>query len=149
MMINCRVIANHPARCHKVAGFSLLELMIVVAIIAILAAVAIPAYGRYAFRARRADGKDLIMRIANAQERYYTANNKYATLPVGGISTTSEKGYYTASIKIAADKQSYTLTATPQNAQTGDACGNLTYTNTGVKTPLASDTAANSNGPCW
>lgn len=148
-MNNRCVVANIPARRRKVAGFTLLELMIVVVIIAILAAVAIPAYGRYAYRARRADGKDLIMRIANAQERFYTANNHYSALPIGGISVTSEKAYYKAAIKLSADRQSYTLTATPQNAQTGDACGNLAYTNTGVKTPLASNANANSNGPCW
>ncbi|GAI02651.1 unnamed protein product, partial [marine sediment metagenome] len=50
-------------------GFTLIELMIVVAVIAILAAIAYPSYTRYVYRARRADGQDLLMRIAAAQER--------------------------------------------------------------------------------
>ena len=53
-------------------GFTLLELMIVLVIIAILAAIAIPAYGRYAYRAHRVDGQELLLRVANAQERYYS-----------------------------------------------------------------------------
>lgn len=140
---------NQPARGRTVAGFTLLELMIVVAIIAILAAVAIPAYGRYAYRARRAEGQNLIMRIANAQERFYTANNKYASLANVGVASTSGKAYYTAKIVLKDSDQTYTLTATPRAAQAGDACGNLTYTDTGVKTPKASNASANSNGPCW
>ncbi len=48
-------------------GFSLIELMIVVAIIAILASLAYYNYGRYAFRARRVDGREMLMRVAAAE----------------------------------------------------------------------------------
>lgn len=51
-------------------GFTLIEVMIVVAIVAILAAIAYPSYSDYAFRTRRADGKEMMMRVASAQERY-------------------------------------------------------------------------------
>lgn len=129
---------------RSLAGFTLLELMIVVAIVAILAAIAIPSYARYAYRAHRADGQNAIMRIANQQERYYTANNAYDT---GAAAQTSEKGYYQISIAngSSADDQTYVITAAPQGAQADDKCKNLTLTDTGVQAWSGDE----SNGSCW
>jgi type IV pilus assembly protein PilE len=137
----------------RTRGFTLIELLVVVAIIAILAALAIPAYGRYAYRARRADGQQLLLQIANAEERYFATYNKYAGLSTIGYSAgdavTSEHQYYQASVDVADDAQSYTASATRQGAQAADVCGNLAITSAGVKTPAATDTSANSNGRCW
>lgn len=134
-------------------GFTLIELMIVVVIIAILAAIAIPAFGRYAFRAHRVDGQELLLRIANAQERFYATNNHYGSLADVGFAApvNSEKGYYVATTNPASastSTQTYTATATPQGAQAKDACGALTIDNTGVKAP-GSASPLNSNGSCW
>jgi len=141
---------------RKKRGFSLIELMVVVAIIAILAAIAIPAYGRYAFRARRADGQELLLRIANAQERYYAGNNHYGSLSDIGFASpvNSEKGYYLADLNPAiADSstsaQAYTVEVQPQGAQFKDVCGNLAINDAGVKTPLASSASSAINGSCW
>jgi len=127
--------------------------MIVVAIIAILAAIAIPAYQRYTYRARRSDGQQLLQSIAVAQERYYATHNQYATLSELGYNgtVTSERGFYTADIPASAStsSQAFTVEAVPQPTQAGDACHRLTINNAGVKTPQASDTNSNSNGPCW
>lgn len=143
----------------KLRGFTLLELMVVVVIIAMLAAFAMPAYQRYAQRARRADGKELLMRVAAAQERYYTNFNRYAGSPLTGATslglttTTSERGYYTIATANGAtgNNQSYVLTVTPVagGAQAGDKCGALSINNTGVKTPAAGVMPQNSNGACW
>jgi len=143
----------------KSRGFTLLELMIVVVIIAMLAAFALPSYNRYAQRARRADGKELLMRVASAQERYYTNFNRYAATPLTGATslglatTTSERGYYTIDTANGAtgNNQSYTLTVTPVagGPQANDKCGALTINNTGVKTPAAGVMPQNSNGACW
>lgn len=132
-------------------GFTLIELMIVVAIVAILAAIAIPAYSRYAFRARRDEGQELLLRIAQAEERFYTAQNQYTSnLANLGYSSTvlSERGYYQVSVATPSTT-SFTATATPQGVQASDACGALSITNAGDKQPDASDTSANSNGSCW
>ncbi|HEY8682805.1 MAG TPA: type IV pilin protein [Rhodanobacter sp.] len=134
-------------------GFTLVELMIVVVIIAILAAIAIPAFGRYAYRAHRVDGQELLLRIANAQERYYATNNHYGSLANIGFTApvNSEKGYYTAASAPAAPttSQIYVATATPVGAQNKDLCGPLTINNAGVKTPGPASAASNSNGSCW
>lgn len=136
----------------RVRGFTLLELMIVLVIIAILAAIAIPAYNRYAFRAHRVDGQELLLRVANAQERYYSTNNAYGSLTdVGYNNPTSEKGYYTASVAFPAGSasQAFVATATPVGGQAQDACGPLTIDNAGNKTPGPASASSNSNGSCW
>ena len=134
-------------------GFTLVELLVVVTIIAILAAVAIPAYGRYAYRARRVEGKELLLRIANAQERYYATYNGYGKLKDLGFEdpAPSEKGYYQASIKLGdgTRPQTYVATARPMQGQASDACGDLTVDHTGTKAPAQDDAARNSNGACW
>ncbi len=138
---------------QRQGGFTLLELMIVVVIIAILAAIAIPAYGRYAYRAHRVDGQELLLRIANAQERFYATNNHYGALTELGYTNPalSEKGYYSVTMNPAAASttQVYTATAAPINAQLNDVCGPLSIDNAGVKLPALTDTTHNSNGNCW
>ncbi|MET0256034.1 MAG: type IV pilin protein [Luteibacter sp.] len=134
-------------------GFTMVELMMVLAVIAILAAIAIPAYNRYGFRARRPDGQKLLIAIAAAEERYYALHNVYADLATIGYSSAttaaSDNGYYNASVSVSAVNtlagQAFTATATPTGNQQKDVCGALTLTQTGVKGP----TDKNSNGNCW
>lgn len=135
-------------------GFTLIELMVVVAIIAIIAAVAVPSYLRYGIRARRADGQELLLRVANAQERYYATNNHYGSLNQLGYTTAasklSEKGYYSLDMKPASDSTSaleYTATAVvvASGPQSKDDCDNLTIDNAGVK----GQTGSTTNGTCW
>jgi type IV pilus assembly protein PilE len=136
-------------------GFSLIELMVVLAIIAILAAIAIPSYGRYAFRARRPDGQELLLRIAIAQEGYYATNTHYGSVTDLGFNDAyCETGYYLAAFDpdIAAGStsaQTYTAKVTPQGAQANDVCGALTINDAGVKTPLATSASSAINGNCW
>lgn len=132
---------------HKNRGFTLIELMIVVAIVAILAAIAYPSYTNYVLRTRRADGKEFLMRIAAAQERYYTNFNRYATLAELSMSNTSEKEYYTVEVTRENGNQTYLLTATPRGAQENDQCENLLLSNTGAKD--WSGAKPPTNGNCW
>lgn len=132
----------------RAKGFTLIEMLIVVAIVAILAAIAYPAYQNYVMRTRRADGKELAMRIAAAEERYFTNLNTYADLAtLGSVDTTSEKKHYTAAVRVDNGGQTYLLTLTPQGAQLSDKCGNLTINNTGFKD--WSGAHPPTNGACW
>lgn len=102
-------------------GFSLIELLVTVAVVAVIAAVAIPSYRQYVMRASRADAKAALLRLAGNQERFYLANNTYASddlmddaPPAGlGISGT-ERGLYDLEITPHGDglQVGYTATAT-------------------------------------
>jgi len=130
----------------RAKGFTLIEMLIVVAIVAILAAIAYPAYQNYIQRTRRADGKELAMRIASAEERYFTNFNHYSDdLGDLSVNATSEKEYYTAAVTLGNADQTYEVQMSPQGPQSGDACGILTINNTGSKGKSGDE----SNGKCW
>ena len=114
-------------------GFTLVEVMIVVAIIAILVAFALPAYEEQTRKTRRSDGKGFLLEVAAAQERYLLQNVRYGTLTELGYANNnpeSPEGFYNLSIT-ASTNTTFTLTATPRIADLD--CGNLTLTHTGLQ----------------
>ena len=119
---------------RKDEGFTLIELMIVIAIIGILAAIAIPQFSAYRQRSYNSAAEADIRNAATAQEAYYVDNQTYKQDPLGLIG--SNYGFYTtANVNVTgtAGATQYTMTALHSS-------GNKTYTLVG---PGGSVTAAN------
>lgn len=123
----------------KVAGFTLIEVMIVVAIVAILAALAVPMYQNQVIRTHRTDAMGALLGLGQAMERYFAQNNTYESAAAGGADTGAPAIFPTQSpidggvarynLTIsAANATSYTLRATPiaGGAQAGDGFVELT-----------------------
>ncbi|MEH1711241.1 type IV pilin protein [Acinetobacter pittii] len=100
----------------KYEGFTLIELMIVVAIIAILAAIAYPSYTQYKIRANRADVQSEMMQTAQRLQSYYMINHNYtsATLDNGLASKDYPTSNAAYGLVLNVNDQTWTLTATPK-----------------------------------
>ena len=142
---------------HRERGFSLIELMVVIAIVAILSNIAASSYRNYVLRAARTEGRMALLAIQVAQEKFFLQRNQYAQdiatvradPPAGlGISTLSAAGVtpggaYTISF-VAPTATTYTLQAVATGSQTKDTAACLTFTIDwqGARTPP--DTSG-----CW
>lgn len=128
---------------------TLIELMITLAISAILVAVSYPSYMDTVRKGRRADAQSVLLEAAQFMERFATENMRYDQTRAGtavALPASLQKAprdgsaYYDVSL-LAVGSASYTLRAVPTGGQTGDACGTLTLTDTGVKGGSRTD--------CW
>jgi type IV pilus assembly protein PilE len=117
-------------------GFTLVELMIVVAVVAILTAIAYPSYVEQVNKSRRSEGKSGILQTASLQERFYTLNNTYST------TLAASSTHYTITVtNPVAD--AYLITAVP--LFTDSKCGTLTYDQLGTQSRSGSADLAY----CW
>jgi type IV pilus assembly protein PilE len=153
-----------PRSASLQRGFTLIELMIVVAVAAVLALIAVPSYMDSVRKSRRADAMAGLMRWQQLQERFRGNQPAYAatlaSLQTGlslqtALSSDSQERHYTLSID-AADPGGYTMSATaksgsPQFADTK--CRKLTVTmaNGAITTTSfdASNADTTATARCW
>ena len=126
-------------------GFTLIELMIVVAIVAILAAVALPAYTGHVVRAARVQAQAELLELASLQEKVFLNSNSYSAsvtaayngTSAGGLGRTSGQtndGRYTLTLDIRVPSQTFVLTATPTAGGTQVSDGNISISESGSRT---------------
>ncbi len=137
------------------AGFTLVELMVVVVIVAIIAAIAVPSYQEYVAKTRRGEAAAALMEAAQALERYYTTNGRYVTTAGGSTLPSvfptqvpaSGTAYYTIAA-VSASNNAYLLQATRSGIMSGDDCGNFRLDQAGTKT-LNGKASGKPDEHCW
>ena len=124
-------------------GFTLIEVMIVVAIVAILASIAYPSYQRYVLQSYRAQAQADLMELAQFMERRYTATNTYAghALPFTVSPRDGGAGRYNLSFEGTPDAIGFVIQAERTGAQASDRCGTLSIDQRNSRTAALSD--------CW
>lgn len=151
-----RIIGSAQSpRARSSGGFTLIELMLVVAVAGILSGVAYPSFMGQLQKIRRADAHVAMLQVQAAQERWRSSNPVYATSAQLGVGSTSSAGHYAIQVN-AASELGYEVLATAQGVQAHDApCRHLKLRSDGgnlVQTSGADADTSNSaqaNRQCW
>lgn len=156
-----------PHLPRNTLGFTIMELMIVVAIIGLLAGIAVPGYNEYVRKGKRSEGKSALLAAASRLERFYTANSCYPSNTANCGSVSSMAGLTTATgiqaysgddpgkasynITVTFNAQDFIITAQPRLPYRDPVCGNLTLSNAGRKWTQSNGSTDDATVPagCW
>ena len=145
-------MSNVRTQMNAASGFTLIELMIVVAIVGILSAIAYPSYLEHVRKGMRAEAKAALMEGAQALERYYSVNGTYVAaggaLPAvfGTVVPDTGTKYYDIAAQGTPTRNSFALRATRSGKMSADPCGDFQLDNTGARS-IANNTKP--LGECW
>lgn len=140
---------------HSSSGFTLMEMMIVVAIIAILGMVTYPSYSEHVAKGYRSEGQAFLNDLVARQERFFAQNNTYVTdaanladlgvMVTAGVAKSLNGKYQigVGNVQVLPGDGGYTMTVAPLFNDTK--CGNLTLNARGVR----SITGTGAVGDCW
>lgn len=135
--------ASREVAAHGTAGFTLVELLIVIAIISILASIALPQYQEYVTRSRIPDATSSLANKRARVELFYDNNRTYAGAPdCATDSTTSRYFTFTGNCTVAG----YTLTATGTGAMSGFV---YTINQANAKATTGAPSGWGKSATCW
>lgn len=135
-------------RSRKDSGFTLIELMVVVAVVAILAAIALPSFSSQIRKGRRAEAISTMQDAQLLLERWRVDHRDYTgTAGSPGYPALTDTAYYDFDLAAATSTpNNYTITATPLGGQAQDECGTLTIVNTAGTVEKKTSTGSTR---CW
>lgn len=125
-------------------GFTLIELMIVVAVIGILAAIAYPAYSEQVRQTRRAEVATVLLENAQLLERHFTRHGAYDADSISLTAQSPAAGravFLVEATRLEANAFTLSATAVEGGVMAGDACASLSLDQVGRRTP--------DDAKCW
>lgn len=143
------------ARSRRVAGYSLIELMVCLVVVGVLSSVAYPAFSSTLATTRRADALTALLKVQMLQERFRADHPGYADLSQLGVAATALSRHYEIAM-LDTSTTGYTVRASAVGGQQRDTlCRHLQLTVDGLNVVYASgatgdaDNAAAANRRCW
>lgn len=131
---------------QRQSGFTLVELMIVVAIIGILSAIAVPSYTSYVMRARLVEAHGVLASTQNKLEQYWTNHRKYEGFDAQDASLMPESGQNFDYSLDDPTVSTYTLIATGKNAAAGFV---YTIDQAGIRATTGAPEGWGTSDECW